>query len=413
MHKSLYKKLNRSRSCFYSLVLLLSLSWVACNTEAPLLEAGTEAGTSAGSSGTEAGMPAGSEGGSEAGMPAGNEAGTEAGTDSGTPAGSEAGMPAGNEAGMSAGSEAGTDGGSEGGMEVDRGPLPEPKTTTLSPPAAIATAASHAGSNSCEGTWVREARGWIVDEVGNPLPGAKAQFCIRVYGTGELLCLMPATSGEDGYFSLPIPEDVSCIEEAAIRSILPRTELSSMYCHGETDNLGSDYVLRMNDPLVLYQTRPATSVSDMGDGSDPVTIEFMGDLQVTLIPNDLYGPTQVSDLESRPVPVDGPGLCFLEEDHHIDGLFNFYPEGDLFGSQAALKFPNTMGYQAGTEVMLYTLGNLDCSIVGQEEGIEEAAWNSFATAVVDAGGLWIEANMEQGLPCFSWLGYGLMPMNEE
>ena len=116
--------------------------------------------------------------------------------------------------------------------------------------------------------------------------------------------------------------------------------------------------------------------------------------------------------ESRPVPVDGPGLCFLEDQPAIDGLFNFYPEGDLLGSQASLKFPNNAGYEAGTEVALYTLGNLDCSIAGSEEGIDEAEWEEFGTAIVDEGGMWIEANMEQGLPCLSWLGYGLHGQEE-
>ena len=290
------------------------------------------------------------------------------------------------------------------------GPLPTPQRTSYDPPADIAEPSTATVDPNCGGHFVSEVRGWVVDEVGEPMSGAKVQLCVRDHNTGVLSCLRPQDTAEGGYFVVSVPESARCMGEAAFRSIVPNVAFAPMYCQADFSNEGEDGVLRVTEPLVLYQTRPAIS-SDEPDGSgDPKSVSFLGELTISFDPDKLYGPT-FDELGARPIPMDGPGLCFIDpsQDPQIDGLFAFAPEGDLDGVNATLRFPNTAGYAAGSNVAIYVLGNLSCSIIGAEEPLEEATWSQQALGVVDESGMWVEANAEQGLPCLSWFGYGLLP----
>ena len=299
-----------------------------------------------------------------------------------------------------------TAGGMESPSRIDlQSDLPTPVKTTLEPPAAIMTPSMGTPDEECRGAWVEEIRGWIVDEVGQPLQGGKAQICVRVHPSNDLLCLLPAESDETGYFSISVTGDARCMSDAALRSIVPQEEFAAMYCHASLDGLGDDAVLRITDPIVLYETRPATDRQEVSGEDQPHTVTLMGELSVTVIPNSLYK-VSYDTLMGRPVPTDGPGLCFLKDQPQIDGLFAFYPEGDITDASAALRFPNTAGYDPMSEVDLYVLGNLDCSLEGREEGIEEAEWHRFGQGRVDESGMWIEKEAEGGLPCVSWFGYG-------
>ena len=142
------------------------------------------------------------------------------------------------------------------------------------------------------------------------------------------------------------------------------------------------------------------------DGDTVKNMDLLGDLTLSFVPNHLHS-IAWNEVGARPVPIDGPGLCFLEEQPALDGLFAFYPEGDFVDGSAQIKVPNVAKHEPLTEVNFYVLGNLDCSVEGQEEGIEEAAWHSFGKGIVDESGLWIETLSDVGLPCLSWLGYGL------
>ena len=325
----------------------------------------------------------------------------------------------GQEGGQEGGQDGGQDGGSTWGVggtdgnnpntstsRIDlQSELPTPAQTTLEPPAEIQTPATASPDSTCAGQWVEEVRGWIVDETGNPLQGGKAQVCVHVSPANELLCLMPSDSDETGYFSIIVPEDARCMIDVALRSIVPLEEFAAMYCQMDFAQVGEDAVLRMTEPLVLYETRPALSRQEVTSEDEPHTVTLLGDLSLTVIPNTLYK-VSYDKLLGRPVPVDGPGLCFLKDQPPVDGLFAFYPEGDIVDSSAGLRFPNTAGYEPMSEVELYVLGNLDCSVEGQEEGIDEAKWHAFGRGVVDASGMWVEKTSEGGLPCISWLGYG-------
>lgn len=401
-------------SSLCSVLMLFTL--VACETTAPPVTSsgGEIAGAMAGAT---AGDSAGESGGESAGASAGERAGTNAG-DMGS--GEEAGDEAGEEAGDSSGTEIIIEAGDEAGNMImtptfnPDEPLPTPQATSMSPPSQIAEPSDAALDSGCDGEYVSEVRGWVVDEVGTPMPGAKVQLCVRVYATGELLCIQPKDTRAEGYFSIAVPESARCMADAAFRALVPRVAFAPMYCHADFTDERSDAVLRLTEPLVLYQTRPVISTEDLGDSSQPHKVELIGDLALTLIPDDLYGP-ELSEIGGRALSADAPGLCFLhsstnpESDPQIDGIYAFAPEGDLTGSTAAARFPNTAGYAAGAEVNIYVLGNLDCSVEGQMESLEEASWSIQARATVDESGMWIETVAGEGLPCLSWFGYGLAP----
>jgi hypothetical protein len=171
-----------------------------------------------------------------------------------------------------------------------------------------------------------------------------------------------------------------------------------------------DDVLRVTEPLVLYQTRPALGRS-MEEGSDLISVEFLESLTLTFSAESLYGPT-VDELGIRALPTDAPGLCFLEGGEgspQVDGVFAFAPEGDFDGENASIRLQNSAGYEPGSQVALYVLGNLDCSVVDAPESLEEATWTQQGVGAVDDSGMWINAPAETGLPCLSWLGYGPIP----
>ena len=242
------------------------------------------------------------------------------------------------------------------------------------------------------------------------MPGAKVQLCVRIYGTGELLCIQPKDTRAEGYFSIAVPESARCMSDAAFRTLVPRVAFAPMYCHADFSAERTDAILRITEPLVLYQTRPAISVEALGDTSLPHRVELIGELSLTLTPDDLYGP-EISGIGGRALSPESPGLCFLHEGDtpQIDGVYAFAPEGDLTGSTATVRFPNTAGYEPGAEVAIYVLGNLDCSVEGQMESLEEASWSQQSSAIVDETGMWVETTPEAGLPCLSWFGYGLAP----
>ena len=373
---------NKSQRITRLSAALMALSLYACDNDEVADEGGTEMG----------GAPV-------AGEVEGGSGGSSAGGDGG---GVSAGVMAG---------EAGVMGGAPGGAQMQgrfdpNEPLPEPKATTLSVPESIAEPRDGAANSECSGSWVEEARGWVVDELGAPLEGAKVQLCVRVAESGALLCLIPSDSSADGSFRIDIPVDARCMAEATFRSLIPRERFATAYCHAEVSAVSDDAALRINEPFVLYQTRPALSQEA---GAELYTSSFAGDVSVSFNADDLYGP-QADELWARSLAPNAPGLCFLEADGpQIDAVFAFSPEGDLSGSNAAVVVPNSAGYEPMTELALYALGNLDCSVVGQDEGIEEGAWVQVGTATVDATGARIEASAAQGLPCLNWFGYGPLP----
>lgn len=390
---SISSKYNR----WFSAALLIN-GLVACETTAPPEEGGNEAGEIAGEI-------------------AGVTAGTMAGESAGNSAGTEAGAVAGEEAGTNGGEEAGFDiisGGDQvGGMNDTpnfdpTSELPSPMATDLDPPASISDPSDGMVDENCGGHYISEVRGWVVDETGQPMSGARVQLCTRSFETGALTCLMPQTTNREGYYSVAVSESARCMSSAALRAIVPRVAFAPIYCHGVFEEGSADDVLRITEPLVLYQTRPALSITEPGSEEERYEINLPGALTLKLIAEDLYGPT-VDELGGRALSPSDPGLCFLDHSEggpQIDGVYAFAPEGDLTGSVASLTMANTSNYESGAQVQLYVLGNLDCSVEGMDEPIEEGEWTPIGTATVDEAGMLIQSDDMSGIPCLSWFGYG-------
>ena len=125
------------------------------------------------------------------------------------------------------------------------GELPTPQATALPVPASIgAPARDLALSNApCGAHLFSEIRGWILDETGRPLPGAKAQLCARLAGD-ELICLRPSEVDAEGVFLIEVPESAQCIEELTIRALSPEGGVAASYCSLSLEDQGGT-----EDPL--------------------------------------------------------------------------------------------------------------------------------------------------------------------
>ena len=390
-----------SKYSYWFCAALLINGLLACETTAPPEDGRAEAGESAGD---VAGESAGIEGGSAAGSEGGVEAGEES-------AGSEAGEIAGDRAGfeiIAAGEE--TAGMPNIPTFDPNSDLPTPMATTLSPPESVSAPGEGEVDESCGGHYINEVRGWVVDEVGAPMSGARVQLCTRSYDTGALTCLMPKKTNSEGFYSVPVSQSARCMSSAAIRALVPRVAFAPIYCHGSFEDESADGVLRITEPLVLYQTRPALEVSEPDVEGARHSVNLPGELTIELVADDLYGPT-VDELGGRSLSPNDPGLCFLdhsEEAPQVDGIYAFAPEGDITGSVATVSMPNSPGYEPGTAVQLYVLGNLDCSIEGMTEPLEEGEWTPVGAATVDEAGMVITSDDMSGIPCLSWFGFGPM-----
>ena len=99
--------------------------------------------------------------------------------------------------------------------------------------------------------YVAKVRGWIVAPGGQPLKNAFAQFCIYS-STDSYVCLSPATSDENGIYTVEVPEAFRCVKEVAMRTLAavehPKANRAIVYCPVTT---GDDPVVRLEDPSVL------------------------------------------------------------------------------------------------------------------------------------------------------------------
>ncbi len=385
------------RFSFISMISLISLILIACDSED--------------SNGTTAGTLAGSQGGSPAGVQGGSPAGAQGGLEGGTPAGSEGGSQGGNQGGSQGGSQGGTPAGAEGGNQNATLEILPPKATTLTPPTAIQDPFTRGEVTGCSnGTWLEEVRGWVVDDQGSALAGAKVQFCVDISaengGEGSKICLMPATSGDDGYFKVSVPQNARCMKKAAIRSLVPSQKRATTYCHGDLSSVMDSGILRLNDPLVLYAISPATILPTAEDMNASYEVAFEDQLSLSIVPSQLYN-LSYDKLGSRFVPLDAPGLCFLDTESKmmLDGLYALYPEDDLVDGVASIKVPNVKAHPVDTAIDFYVVGGLDCSL-SQDQSVAEGDWQKVATGKVDASGEWIVSDEMNGLPCLTWFGYG-------
>ncbi len=275
--------------------------------------------------------------------------------------------------------DAGNNGGADTGVDLTR----DPTCTT--------------------GEWVVEVAGSVQTAAGAAVPNAKAQLCLRLAVSGRLLCLRPVDVLPDGRFAVQVPEDVRCIDEATFRIIDPDADLSAMYCH--IDLPAGQSLLNVSDAYKLYPTTRATSIPPLGNEQDSRKVTFDDGLEIEIIPFNFFsGGGGYPTLSATRLPADTP-LCFIDNSANLAAIYAFSPEGSVVGDPFAIRIPNTEQRPAGTQVELYELGGLGCSLQDGSE-IPEAAWVKFGTGTVDASGTFIEASGTNGITCLTWLGVG-------
>ena len=252
----------------------------------------------------------------------------------------------------------------------------------------------------CRGTWVVEVRGAVVDESGTVMESAKAQVCIRRPGDLLPTCLRPSDTNADGEFSVVIPENVRCMAETTMRIIYPLTDRATMYCHADLSMGGP--ILEVAEELKLYDTVPATTLPDEGDGDSEVTVVFSDGLEIDIVPSVYYGPDAEAygRLAAARLDDEAGTLCFLEHQPDLDGLYALSPEGDVNGESFPIRIPNSTDLAGDTFVTLYVLGGLS-TVLENDTQVPEGEWFRYAVGQVSSDGEYIDGE----LPYFSWFGY--------
>ncbi len=254
---------------------------------------------------------------------------------------------------------------------------------------------------SCTATWTVGARGRIVDEAGVGVEGARSQMCLRLEDE-TLLCLVPPVTDAEGYFhqafTSEIPgEEPRCLQEFAIRALLPNAGFATTYCHAVlTPEAG---VLTLEDPVVLYEVAP-TALPAEGDREAMREVTLDDGLVLDVVPSALLG--DYERLSAQRHAVTAPP-CFARGADLL-GLYAFTPEVRV-DPGFRVRIPNRHGLEEGARVELLLLGGLE-TILPDERLIAEADFEVFGTATVRDG--FIESDAGSELPYLTWLGYRRM-----
>ena len=253
----------------------------------------------------------------------------------------------------------------------------------------------------CRASALTRVRGWVVDRIGRPIMGARAQLCVtNENGTGS--CLMPTESTMDGTYTLDIPEATSCVQKAVLRVIKPTVRRATMYCEIDLTTASDLGEIVLREPSVLYATIDATQKPPYAPEMMARDVTFESGLTLNVIPYELFGTLPDEDyaaLSVRHVSPDERGLCFLDDADRPDHLFAFAPEMAVLDG-GSVRFNNNFGYEAGETVSIWLLGGLDCTLDG--EHLKEGSWQQVGTAQVDPSGMSITTDFR--LPCLTWLG---------
>lgn len=229
---------------------------------------------------------------------------------------------------------------------------------------------------------------------------ASAQVCLRLVG-GASLCLQPQRAGQGGDFAISVPEELGCVEHAAVRLWSSEPSLASIYCP-----------LTAPSPEISLSpawlpSAPSAALPPIADEDTPHALLFDDGLSVTLAPSALrFERGSYETMGAKRLSDTAPAPCFVAPGQHLDGLYAFSVEADIEGP-ASVVIPNATGLPAGAKVALYVLGTQWCTLASGER-IDEGELRRFGEARVSLDGERIEGgDAEGGLPCLGWLGYGV------
>lgn len=299
------------------------------------------------------------------------------------------------------GGEAGS--GGTGGAEVP----PDVDTGwDTTPPASIGDAmpeGTRPESCGSEHGFFAAVRGWAVAPGGTPLEGAKAQLCIHYSPNNGYICLQPAVADADGVYTVTLPEEYRCVDQVAMRVLLSKSGRATSYCLLDTS---AGPAVRLDQPSVVPMATPAIELPPEGDADASRPVKFDDGLVLDVTPSLFYSGTGVSydRFGGRRIPTNAEGLC--GEAMNMDGLYAFYPEGQISAPGFGVHLPNKNDYPAGATVELFVLGGLDCDLL-DGTAVPEGTWGKFGEAIVSEDGTTIDSTDGSGLPCFTWLGYRL------
>lgn len=206
------------------------------------------------------------------------------------------------------------------------------------------------------GRFTSAVAGKVVDQAGEPLLGAKVQTCIRT-PTGQYACLSPVDSQVDGSYTIGIGPPYDCMEELAMRVLVPAKTYATHYC--DIHLTAGEPTLTFDGPIVLHETKPPKDLPPLGDPSVRRTVVFEDGLEMDVLPDDAY-----LDEESYPklgatfVPAGTSDLCMPAELDAAPGAWALYPDTDVYNSPYPARIQDKLGLDDGTEVTIYMLGGL-------------------------------------------------------
>lgn len=250
---------------------------------------------------------------------------------------------------------------------------------------------------SCGARWVVGVEGEVRTTEGAPVAEARPQLCARVAPAGNLICLSPPTTDDDGRFTIVIPEDIRCLDAAVMRVLAPGQPFGTTYCPIDLGPEGS--VVALAEPFELVSVTAATAPA-RGDATAERGVTFPGGVTLTLAPQGLSG-DGYETLAGGPAAVDPPP-CFLDGPA-LDGAYVFAPEGPVAGG-AAVRIPNDGGLAPGASVDLFVLGGLETRLLDGTP-VEEAELATIGAATVSADGAEIVSDPGVRLPYLSWLAW--------
>jgi len=250
---------------------------------------------------------------------------------------------------------------------------------------------------SCDAHWVVGATGHMITAAGDPVESGRAQFCVRLAPDDRLVCLFPPQTNAAGEFAIIVPEELRCLNRAAMRAIAPGQPLGTSYCPVEFE-MGNAPIVELSDPYVLHPVEPAV-VPPVGDEIAQRDVTFDGGLVLTLAPVDFASSPDYEALAGAPVDVAATA-CF-RGDLALNGAYVFSPEV-VVEAGAAVSIPNADGLAAGSVVDLYVLGGLETRLLDGTM-VEEGELAAIGPATVNADGSAILSDPDTRLPYLSWL----------